>query len=510
MTDPNDQPLSATAFEPAPAVSDDAPVSPQAAAPRTVLIGFGIAAVLLLFVFFVLPALVDGNGSTPNQVATASTQSNDNSRVTQATEPEGVAGDERSPFAEAQLSKIRREAQEILQALLTLQDDLVERGVADWGGAIYQQALAAATAGDDAYRAREFTLATQQYQAALEALEVLAGELPDRMDALHAEIIGAIESADPLAANRGFEQMQRMAPEDIRLIDLALRIASLPTVIDYLSQADTAEAAGALDSALAAARSAASADPMHQRAAARVTELSEALTQQRFTEAMSAGYLHLTENQFDRAEQQFREAARIRPGAPEPASALVELEQARTLAKLMALKQQAEQAEREERWSDAAQQFRQALEIDDRVIFATEGLARVEPRAALDARLAAIPAERDRLVDRRIMSLAEATVAEAEAIAQPGPRLQSQIASARETIRYASTPIAVTIASDGLTDITLLRVRRLGTVAQEQLSLRPGPYTAVGIRDGFRDVRISFEVRPDGENRVDVRCTEAI
>ena len=51
------------------------------------------------------------------------------------------------------------------------------------------------------------------------------------------------------------------------------------------------------------------------------------------------------------------------------------------------------------------------------------------------------------------------------------------------------------MTSDGLTDITLLRVRRLGTLAEQTLSLRPGVYTAVGIRNGYRDVRIKFEVR---------------
>ena len=42
------------------------------------------------------------------------------------------------------------------------------------------------------------------------------------------------------------------------------------------------------------------------------------------------------------------------------------------------------------------------------------------------------------------------------------------------------------------------------------LLLRPGVYTAVGIRNGYRDVRIKFEVRPDQANTVAVRCVETI
>ena len=174
------------------------------------------------------------------------------------------------------------------------------------------------------------------------------------------------------------------------------------------------------------------------------------------------------------------------------------------------MREQGTQAEREERWADAVGLYQQALEIDALMLFATEGVARAEPRADLDTRLETMPKERDRLIDARIMRLAQETLAEAEAIADPGPRLQAQIAAARDTLAYANTPVAVTMTSDGLTDITLLRVRRLGTLAEQTLSLRPGVYTAVGIRNGYRDVRIKFEVRPDQANTVAVRCVETI
>jgi hypothetical protein len=35
-------------------------------------------------------------------------------------------------------------------------------------------------------------------------------------------------------------------------------------------------------------------------------------------------------------------------------------------------------------------------------------------------------------------------------------------------------------------------------------------YNAVGIRNGYRDVRVKFEVRPDQANTVEVRCVESI
>ena len=41
------------------------------------------------------------------------------------------------------------------------------------------------------------------------------------------------------------------------------------------------------------------------------------------------------------------------------------------------------------------------------------------------------------------------------------------------------------------------KVGRLGTFTTRELTLRPGTYTVVGSRRGFRDVRLELVVRPD-------------
>ncbi len=508
MTDHKEQPLSATTFEPAPATTTSVNSGSEGGQPRLVVIAPAAAAVLLIFVFFVLPQLV-----TPDDVAPSLPGPEQAASSGNVTAPGSLAndtGNERSPFAEAQESALRRNAQEVLQSLLTLQESLAERGAARWGEPTYAEALGHAAAGDTAYRERDFTGATAEYQLALDQLLELEASLPERIEAIYDTLVTAIENGDVLAAQGRFNELAEMAPADIRLIALEDRVAALPAVITALETAAERQASGNLTAAVGSATDATRADPAHQRATARLSELRTALTRQQFTDAMTAGYGAMGAKAFDSAEQQFRSAARLIPGAPEPGAALIELEQARTQNTLLGLREQGTQAEREERWADAVGLYQQALEIDALMLFATEGVARAEPRADLDMRLETMPKERDRLIDMRIMRLAQETVAEAETIADPGPRLQAQIAAARDTLAYASTPVAVTMTSDGFTDITLLRVKRLGTLAEETLSLRPGVYTAVGIRIGYRDVRIKFEVRPDQENAVEVRCVETI
>ena len=511
MTEDKAQPLSATTFEPAPVITESDKTATRGDASRTVIVGGAIGVGLLLFVFFILPEMVSPDAVDPaGSAMTSNPVSNASADMRSTTGAGAVTGEGRSPFAEAQESALRREAQEILQALLSLQESLAERGAARWGEPVYSEALNRAAAGDTAYRERDFELATSEYQAALDQLSALETGLPERIESLHGTLIAAIEAGDVPAAQARFNDVAEMAPADIRLIALEDRLIALPEVIAALESATQAELAGNLDTAVEAASTATRADPAHERARTRLVELQAAQRRQQFTQAMTMGYGALASQRFDAAETQFRQAAALYPGAPEPDAALIEVDQARTQKTLMDLQAQGTQAETEERWADAVALYEQALEIDALLLFANEGRARSAPRAELDDRLGKIPAERDRLVDARIMGLAQGTLAEAEAIADSGPRLRAQISAARETLAYASTPVPVTIQSDGLTDITLLRVKRLGTLSSQSLALRPGRYTAVGMRNGYRDVRVQFEVRPDQTNTVEVRCVETI
>jgi len=511
VTDHRDQPLSATAFEPAPTATETiAAEKTSGGQPRWVMIGLALAAVLLLFVFIVLPSLVTPGDNTAASVATARDNASQNSALPTTAGAGADAGAGRSPFAEAQEGALRREAQEVLQSLLTLQESLAKRGAPSWGEPAYSQALEAAGKGDAAYRERDFSGATRDYQNALDQLRALEASLPERIEALHKALIAEIERGELLPAQTGFNALQEIAPADSRLVALETRIDAVPEVTAALETAAAAETAGDLSAAVASATQATRADPQHERARQRLTELQSALTRAQFTGAMTAGYEALTGQRFAEAEAAFATAAKLLPGSPEPQSALIELEQARTQATLIALREQGAQAELEERWAAAVAHYENALKIDGLLLFATDGMARAMPRAALDDRLDAIPKEQDRLVDRRVLAEAEASLAEARDIPNPGPRLQTQIAAAQQTITYAKTPVAVSISSDGVTDVTVLRVKRLGTLTQQMLSLRPGTYTAVGIRDGYRDVRVRFDVRPGQDNTVTVRCVEPI
>jgi hypothetical protein len=475
---------------------------------------------LLWVVVFFLPDWVanqpspNAQESTPDPQAAASGStappSNGVESAPAASANPSSSGDARSPFAEAQLAKARRAAQDILQPLLELQDYLLERGVDRWAADAYASAVALAETGDEAYREQDFSAATEAYQQATLVLEGLEQELPEIISTQKQQVITSMEALDLDAATAAFEQLQVMAPEDTEVAELAARLATLPNLIEALDTAENLLETD-LDAAVETATRAAALDPQHQAAATLRDDYRARQRQRNFQRAMTTGYDALSREAFSDAEKSFRAAASIRPNAPEPGTALEELETARTAAQLRALRDAAQAKEAEEDWAGALARYQDALEIDNTLLFAKDGIQRTVPRATLMTAVDDILDTPERLVDPAALAAAKRTLQELQALNDSGPIYRQKREALTQTLEIAATPIEVTLSSDGLTDVTIARVRRLGSFDQQVISLRPGDYTAVGIRNGYRDVRIDFSVKPDGDMPVvDVRCLEAL
>ena len=99
----------------------------------------------------------------------------------------------------------------------------------------------------------------------------------------------------------------------------------------------------------------------------------------------------------------------------------------------------------------------------------------------------------------------------AEQISPRGALLARQIDELHTLLAQANTLVRVTLHSDAQTEVTVYKVARLGRFQQRELTLRPGTYTAVGSRIGYRDVRRQFSVGHDGPPAaVTIICTEGI
>jgi hypothetical protein len=508
MSDSQEQPLKAAAF------------SPQVASPEGLAeAGHGrpkwlIPAAIALFiaaivVFVLLPSVIStDNPATP--VLTESATLSGTPTQAGGTVSGDNPGEERSPFAEAQQQKLRKLAQDALQVVLEAQEALQEFSVERWAPEAYAAALAVAAEGDKAYRDRQFVEAAAAYQEAAAGLATLEDSISRRAQEARLKALSAIEAGDASAAKKQYELLTLLEPGDSELPGLLERTAKIPEVAAALETAAESAVKGDMGAAVKAALTAKAEDPEHKRVATLLAQYQEADALARFRKAMSQGYAALDAENFKEAAEFFVTAGQIRPGASEPQSAQIELASAQTAAKLRQLADTGKAQERNEAWADAVATYEEALLIDSTLIYAQAGLKKAAPRAELATALEDILAESERLVDARALKAAETVLAEALTITSRGPVLEGQVSKLEKLLLWAKTPVTVKFTSDEETDVTLLRVRRLGSFVTSELTLRPGRYTALGVRNGYRDVRINFDIKPESRAEIDVRCLEAI
>jgi tetratricopeptide (TPR) repeat protein len=226
---------------------------------------------------------------------------------------------------------------------------------------------------------------------------------------------------------------------------------------------------------------------------------------------MSRGYGAVAARDFPAAQAAFEAALRMRPGDAPAKSALEQLVADSRIATVTALRDQALALENQEQWPAAVKRYEEALKLDPTGAPLLEGLARSRERADISRSLEQIVANADQLNDDAALTAARAAVQRARAVRDAGPVLTRQIGEAAGLIELAAIPVDVTFESDGVTDVVIYKVGKLGAFASKTLSLKPGSYVAVGTRQGYRDVRRSFRVAGGAPAPVvNLRCEEPI
>lgn len=419
--------------------------------------------------------------------------------------------EEASPWTDAQMAKMRKQAQDVLTSLLEAQDILEEIGVEQWAAEAFSMATATAAAGDAEYRERQFIAARASYEQALEEMQVLLNKAPLVLAENLLQARQAIDKGDGETANAALLIASSIEPENVELLKLSQRASNLEQLLSLLAQAEEAESTGRLLLAQSTLQQAVSLDSASQKARSELARVTMAYIKQRFNEAMSNGYISLDKDQFALARIAFKKAAGLMVGSAVAASALNDVNAAETANRLVDLQRSGLIFETQEQWAAALAAYTDALQIDDSLLFARQGLKRSKSRALLDQQFLSVIEQPERLSEQAVADATAQLLRQARMITPRGPVLQQQLEQLETVLEMANTPIQVILRSDMETDVTVRKVARLGRFKQRQLELRPGTYVAVGTREGYRDVRRTFSIHHDSEPpTVIIACTEQI
>lgn len=469
---------------------------------------------LALAVIFVLPKVVE-EYELPLTPRVSQAPAISNSPV--AAQPAGPAI---SPFEEAQMARLRREAQDALASLLQRQTDLEVNSVSEWAAEAYNSAIAAARRGDEFYRTGNYADAARAYQESDQTLAALQDQRGNEFERVMTEAEAAMVAGDAETALAQFSLAALIDPSSVEADNGVRRAQVLDQVETLLAEGRLLQQNGDLQIARERFREAAALDSEHPRIAELVAENEQLQLEARFNAAMSEGFALLQQSLSDEAVTAFERALQIKPGNVQAQEAINQTRTEITLAEIAAQRERALELESQENWAEAVAAYQQVLELDPNLVFAQEGLDYSQRRLQLDTLLQTNLDDPVRLSDSAALFEAEEVYNIAADLLRDlqtdtdmtaGPRLTSQVERTGELLQTMQVPVPVTLLSDNNTQVTIYQVGQFGAFSEKILELKPGRYVAVGTRPGYRDVREEFVVGfGQSQSTLSIQCSEQV
>ena len=401
-----------------------------------------------------------------------------------------------------------REARKAFEEKLA---SLESRAAGLWGGSEFAEAKTRAAEAVGAYDAGNPRLAAERLQQALELLDKVESKAPQALAAQLAAGERALEAGQEEVAAQAFTFAARIDPNDKRAAEGLRRVRSLGGVLPLLADAANAEAAGDYGRAVQSYSKALTVDPGNAQARAGLARANAALGNDSYSKAVGAGFAALGAGRLEEAREAFEKARSIRPSGREAADGLERVSAQMRTRDFAAARERAAALEAEERWDEALRVYEEVLKHDPSLAFAQQGRERAAARARLASRLQTLIDQPGRLASPSVREEAEKLIEYAKSLSPSGPVLRSQVTRLEILLPEFDKPVRLALVSDNSTHVEIPRVGDLGTFTRREIELKPGKYTVIGTREGYRDVRRDITVAPGQETQtISVACVEPI
>ncbi len=402
---------------------------------------------------------------------------------------------------------------------------LETRGAGVWGGPEFGLAKMRAAESVGAHDAGSTQMAVERLADASKLLDQVESKAAPALAAQIAAGQKALAAGQEELANQAFDLAKRIDPNDKRIAEGQRHTHNLNGVLPLLADGQNAESARNYMRAAQDYSQALSLDPGNDKARAGLARANAAFGDDNYAKAVGSGFAALGAGRLDDARDAFEKARALRPNGSEASDGLRRVSAALSAKGFSSLRQRAAGLEAQERWDEAVQAYDSALQTDPSLAFAQEGKDRAAARAELNASLQALIDRPERLSSPSVRDQAQALLDTANRQSPSGPVLRSQITrlgllmpdydgavkSGSVRADLMDKPVRLSLVSDNATDVAITSIGQFGTFAKRDIQLKPGRYTVIGTRDGFRDVRRDITIAPGQESQtISVSCSDPI
>ena len=383
--------------------------------------------------------------------------------------------------------------------------------IGSWASEEYQQIVARLEEADTIFEEQSWLEAEQRYRSVLADLQDLLDSKEQRYQQAMEKGFQSLTAEQPVDASEHFNRALLIKPSSAEAKNGLERAEQLVALRASFEQALAFEEQGQLAEAMSQLETILDSDSAYKPAQQARERIQAQLDEQLFQREMNALFSALNKDDFSTAQSSLQTLKRLGLREQEVAQAAALLEDQKTRAEIERQKIQAETFSDEERWQQAVEAYEAILNLDPDLLFASAGREEAAKRVELDRSMSDAVARSHRLQDTSQRSAAASLLDYARRIDPKGPKLQGQIEALDALLEKFRTPVTITLESNNQTQVTIYHVGRISPFLTTEIALKPGTYTMVGSRAGYRDVRMQITVGPDtGDNRYDIRCEEAI
>lgn len=408
-------------------------------------------------------------------------------------------------------SQIKLDAEKLLATIIELEADLEKHAVNKWAPEEFAETIEQGRIGDEFFRQQQYNSAIESFQGAIDNLLKLQMRIQPTFDSAINRGEQALRLGDQPTSLNQFELAKAILPKDQRAIDGWQRAQTLEELFFLLQKGSSFEFHNQLQQAKSVYQEAIELDPLSSQAITALTRVDEKLKNEQYDQIIAVAYQALQNQQYVDAKSAFNDAKTLRPNSNEADIGLSKVDAAIRDAKISNLLIEAKHFIQQQQWAQASVSYEEILKISKHHAAAVKGLQDSNARAQVLNDLKSALNLSDQLYQKTVLSNAEQVLASATKIKLPGSIIDKYRNELETLVRIAVTPIPVILLSDNHTKVVVLKVKRLGVFEKHELQLRPGPYTIMGTRNGYRDVRKTINVTPDSnQTSVSIVCDEAI
>lgn len=405
----------------------------------------------------------------------------------------------------------RTKALKVQEEVLSLKIKAESEAITRWAETDYQAIRTTITRANEVLAEEKYPQATELYRQAAGDLQLLLDAKQERYQAAIEGGLQALSEANSQEAKRLFEQALAIDPLSTEAQEGIKRAASITAVAGLYQEAQALEKTGNLIEAAAKLENLLVLDKRYKPATVALERIQAELNKQSFQTKMNSLLKAIENKDLASARRSFASLKNLGIYQDQIDQAGKLLAEEEELVFIATHRQIADNQREAEQWQQALATYTTILAVAPDALFAVNGRTEATKRSELDSALSVAISSPHRLQDEKQRSAAAQLLAYARQVNPIGPRLESQIDTLEILLTKAGTPVTIILESDNETDITIYHVGRIGTFFSKQINLKPGSYTVVGSKLGYRDVRKTIEIGPgEAANRFFIRCEEPI